>query len=168
MWCILKCHPGKTEEVIKSCRRQISHQILRDIFVFTSDRMKRYEGSWHMEKRQLFPDCIFVETTNPAALSEQLEPCRKFLQTPEEGGLFWAVPADAEEFLKKLCGEEHHLCMSQGYIRDGITHVIHGPLVGMERRIRKIDRHKRTANVEMPAGGLGTFLQAGLEITSKS
>ena len=59
---------GKTEEVIKSCRRQISHQILRDIFVFTSDRMKRYEGSWHMEKRQLFPDCIFVETTDPAAV----------------------------------------------------------------------------------------------------
>lgn len=168
MWCILKCHPGKTEKVIKSCRSEISHQILRDIFVFTSDRMKRYEGNWHVEKKQLFPDCIFVETQDPDVLEEQLEPCRTFLQASKEGSLVWLVPSEEEEFLKELCGNEHHLCMSQGYIRNGIPHVIHGPLVGMERRIRKIDRHKRTANVEMPAGKPGTFLLAGLEITSKS
>ena len=74
----------------------------------------------------------------------------------------------AEEFLRSLCGKEHHLGMSRGYIKDGETHVINGPLVGMERRIRKIDRHKRIARVMLPAGEPGRLMAAGLEITSRS
>lgn len=168
MWCMLKCHPGKAEEILQSCRRQISDQILRDIFVFTYDRMKRYEGSWHVEKMQLFPDCIFVETADPSTLVGQLESYREFLHISEDRKILWPLSPEEETFLRELGGSEHHLGMSQGYIHNGITHIIHGPLVGMERRIRKIDRHKRTANVAMPAGGLGPFLLAGLEITSKS
>ena len=76
MWCVLKCHLGKAEEIMSSCRRNIPNDVLRDIFVFTYDRMKRYQGSWHVERYQMFPDYIFMETGDAAALSEHLKPYR--------------------------------------------------------------------------------------------
>lgn len=168
MWCVLRCKPQKTEELMRSCRNHIPEEVLRDIFVFTCDRMKRYQGNWHVEKKEMFPGYVFMETGDMPALSEYLEPYREFTQVLENGGMLRRVEPEEETFLRELCGKKHHLGLSQGYIRDGITHVVHGPLVGLERRIRKIDRHKRIANVAMPAGKLSSSLLAGLEITSKS
>ena len=49
-----------------------------------------------------------------------------------------------------------------------MTHITHGPLFGMERRIRKIDRHKRIARIEAPLKHISDSLLAGLEIVSKA
>ena len=57
--------------------------------------------------------------------------------------------------------------MSQGYIKNGITHIVTGPLVGMERRIRKIDRHKRLANIEMPMQGMENLCRQALRSLPK-
>lgn len=168
MWCVLKCHQGKAEEVAEALRKKIPADILRDIFMFTYERMKRYQGSWHIETAELFPDYVFMETDDIAALSGEMEPYRAFVQVLEGTDMLWRVPEAEEEFLRSLCGKEHHLGMSWGYIKDGETHVINGPLVGMERRIRKIDRHKRIARVMLPAGEPGRLMAAGLEITSRS
>ncbi|MCC2256046.1 antiterminator LoaP [Ruminococcus sp. CLA-AA-H200] len=168
MWCVLKCHSGKAEEIIASCSRNISDDILHDIFVFTYDRMKRYQGSWHVEKQQMFPDYVFMETEDAAALAESLEPYRRFVHILEGADMLQRIEPEEELFLRRLCGHDHHLKMSEGYIRNGITHVIRGPLVGMERRIRKIDRHKRIASIAIPAKGAERAMPAGLEITAKS
>ena len=168
MWCILKCRPGRSEEIMVSCRRTIPGNILQDIFTFTCDRMKRYQGSWHIEETPMFPDYVFLETGNIRALSECLEPYRNFVCVLEDGRLLRTVAPEEEELLRRLGGREHHLGISQGYIRDGITHVTKGPLVGMERRIRKIDRHKRIAWIEYPTDESRAPFTAGLEITSKT
>lgn len=168
MWFVLKCDPGKAEEIMEFCREHISGQILHDIFTFTYDRMKRYEGSWHIETKPLFPEYIFFETADPEALSEQLEQHCASITRQGNGRLLAKILPEEETFLRKAGGQEHHLKMSQGYIKNGITHIVTGPLVGMERRIRKIDRHKRLANIEMPVRGMDKPVQAGLEITSKS
>ncbi len=168
MWCVLKCRPGKAEEIMTSCRRNISDEILRDVFVFTYDRMRRYEGSWHLETRPMFPNYIFLETGDPKALYKQLEAYRGITELLDENGKLRIVQPEEECFLRDLCGEQHHLEMSEGYILNGMTHIIRGPLVGMERRIRRIDRHKRTASVAVPDGDQGRLVTAGLEITSKN
>lgn len=168
MWCILRCQSEKTEQIMESCRRNISGQVLRDVFTFTYERMRRYEGSWHTETRSMFPGYIFLETEKPDELSEALEPYRGVVSVMENDRLLLRVQPEEEELLRSLCGREHHLAMSQGYIRDGITHITEGPLVGMERRIRRIDRHKRLADIASPVQGMEGPVQAGLEITSKS
>ena len=155
MWCVLKCRPGRAEEIMASCRKTIPGRIMQDIFVFTYDRMKRYQGAWHV-------------ADDITALSQQLEPCREFALVLEDRTMLRRVEPEEEAFLRKLGGPDHHLEMSVGYIRDGVTHVVEGPLVGMERRICKIDRHKRIANILIPAGGLEKSLTAGLEITAKN
>lgn len=168
MWCVLKCHPGQAEEIMESCRKNISEQVLHDIFMFTCERMRRYEGHWHTETSLMFPNYIFMETDRPEMLSKTLQPYRSFVQVLENDRLLLCLDPEEEEFLRDLCGREHHLAMSQGYIQNGITHISHGPLVGRERQISRIDRHKRLANIASPMLGIAGMVQAGLEITSKS
>ena len=74
---------------------------------------------------------------------------------------------EPESFLRGFLGEKQHLHMSRGHIREGQTYITEGPLRGKEKMIRKIDRHKRLARLELPvADGIQT-LYAGLEIFSK-
>ncbi|MCH1982922.1 hypothetical protein MCG98_10135 [Ruminococcus sp. OA3] len=70
--------------------------------------------------------------------------------------------------LKKLYGPEHHLAMSRGVIREGITYVTEGPLMGRENMIRKIDRHKRIARLGEGVSNHEKEIKAGLEIILKS
>lgn len=165
MWCVLKCRPGKSEETMALCRRMIPKDILQDAFLFTCDRMRRYQGSWHIERTSMFPDYVFLETGDIRALSECLKLHRETADVLEDSSMPRRVEPEEETLLRRLGGREHHIGISQGYIRDGITHVTQGPLVGMERRIRKIDRHKRIAWIEYL---VGRSFRAGLEITSKS
>ncbi len=67
-----------------------------------------------------------------------------------------------------MCRTKRHLSMSEGYIKNGQTHITKGPLMGWEKRIRKIDRHKRLARLEFPVKSVLTMVPAGLEIKSKS
>ncbi len=73
MWYALKCHPGKEEEILESCRQELDSRILCDAFLFTYDQMKRYEGSWHVEKKQMFPQYIFLEIKNKEGFLKCLE-----------------------------------------------------------------------------------------------
>ena len=57
--------------------------------------------------------------------------------------------------------------MSKGVIRDGNAVITKGPLKGRERLIRKIDRHKRIAEIEIPIGSDKKRVAVGLEIYKK-
>lgn len=126
----------------------------------TYDRMKRYQGQWHVEQGIAFPDIIFLESEDPDTLEQELhDKCpdsRMIRLSTEQKGLF-----------TQLFGEEKHMSLSKGHIRQGQTCVTQGPLQGKEALIRKIDRHKRLARLEVPAGEGLLQMYGGLEILAK-
>ena len=84
----------------------------------TYDRMKRYQGQWHVEQGIAFPDIIFLESEDPDALEQELhDKCpdsRMIRLSSEQKGLF-----------AQLFGAEKHMSLSKGHIREGRTHVTH-------------------------------------------
>ena len=60
------------------------------------------------------------------------------------------------------------MSLSKGHIREGRTHVTLGPLLGKEALIRKIDRHRRLARLEVSAGEGHLQMYGGLEILTKN
>ena len=64
-------------------------------------------------------------------------------------------------------GEERVVKHSEGYIACNKVTITSGPLMGMEALIRRIDRHKRMAWMEIEIFGRKIEIQAGLEIISK-
>ncbi len=135
-----------------------------DIFILTFDRMRRYEGTWHLERQLMFPGYVFLESEDREVLSEKLESCGLTFRGRQS---LFQVGRKEEEFLKRLCGAAHHLAMSRGVLHQGSPRITEGPLKGMEKRISRIDRHKRLARVEMMIRPDNHYIQAGLEITEK-
>ena len=165
IWYVLYCPNHREQDIIRSCRQHLTGQALKDVFCFTYDRMRKYEGSWHVEQQSMFPDYVFLESEDGERLARELKQYRSFLMILGEKETLIPIGREEEAFLRGLCGRSHHSAMSKGYIRNGRTHVTEGPLKGKERMIRKIDRHKRIAKLEMP----GSFrnVNVGLEIYEK-
>ena len=165
IWYVLYCPNHKEQDIIRSCRQHLTDKALRDAFCFTYDRMRRYEGSWHVERQSMFPDYVFLESEDGERLAEELEQYQSILTVLGGQGALTPVCGEEEQFLRGLCDGSHHSGMSRGYIRNGHTHITEGPLQGKEKLIRKIDRHKRLAKLEMPGNLRG--VNVGLEIYNK-
>lgn len=126
------------------------------ILTFTCDRMRRYEGAWHLEEKTFFPDSFVVKEEEPTFLNE-LQPQQKIILLNREG----------QTFLQEFCGSDHHIALSKGRIRNGKTEVLSGPLCGREHLISRIDRHKRLAQLNVPGMESVGKLCVGLEIVEK-
>ena len=129
--------------------------------------MKRYEGAWHKERRILFPGYLFVITEEIKELAAELNKITGF--TKVLGDKDFLMPlSDAEvNLLKRLGGDEQIVEMSIGVIEHDKIIINEGPMQGLEGFIRKIDRHKRLARIEIEMFGQVVEAQVGVEIVSK-
>lgn len=168
MWYLFRCSREKEEELLRKCREKLDSSILEDAFLFTYDRLRRYEGSWHSEKVSMFPGFICLQSSDGQALSGEL--ARKVflpgvsVQDPDLVPVRW----EEQRFLSGLGGEAHHIPFSRGVIRHGKTFVLEGPLKGREEMITRIDRHKRLAYLRTSHLPQALCVKAGLEITEKA
>jgi transcriptional antiterminator NusG len=151
--------------------------------------MRRYEGAWHTEKRLLFPSYVFLESENRTLLLEELRergmeafflkelgerrrnlfPAKKPVKSEaaKKGIPLLCIKQAEERFLKDLYGDSRNLKMSRGIVKNGVTQVTAGPLKGLEKRICRIERHKRLVKLKMPTEQSIGYIMAGLEITEK-
>lgn len=136
--------------------------------MFSYESLKKYEGQWHLERLPLFPGYVFLESNMPKKLISCLEDHPYICAGLDIDAELMVLKQEEEELLKQLYGPEHHLAMSRGYIKDGITYVTEGPLTGRESMIRKIDRHKRMASLNVDMFQSNEEMKAGLEIVTKS
>lgn len=134
------------------------------MFIFTYDRLRRFEGAWHLERKLLFPSHVFLESENEDLLLEEFQ---KWSVAEKQENPLIQMKKEEEQFLRILCGTEHHLKISRGIICKGVAHITEGPLKGMENRICKIDRHKRLAQITITMRSDYGSIPAGLEITEK-
>lgn len=145
MWYVLKCRAGQEERLIRSCRQHLSAQAVTDVFQFSSERMKKYLGAWHLDTCRLFPGYIFLESGDPKQLWTELREYQEITEILEQDGLLLPVSREEQAYLQALCGKSHVLGVSRGVIRDGRFVARQGPLQGRETWIRRLDLHHRVA-----------------------
>lgn len=71
------------------------------------------------------------------------------------------------ELLMRIGTDEQLVEMSSGIIENDRVRILSGPLMGMEGNIRRIDRHKRIAYLEIEMFGRTVEMKVGLEIIRK-
>lgn len=150
IWYALKCPEGKEKDYAEKYQRQVSPDRLQEVICFEYQKMIRYKGRWHLERRKLLPGWIFLSGTEDME-SDRMNPL---------------IPCETP-FLKLLCQEENLIGISKGIIKDGKSIITSGPLKGRECLIRRIDRHKRTAEIEIPLADTSMRVTVGLEIYEK-
>ena len=167
MWYVIQVRTGMEEEIRQQCEKVIEKDILERCFIPYCEQMKRYHGEWHKERKILFPGYVFLVSDDEETLFFRLKNViglTKLIGTGTE-----IVPLEEEEirFLRELGKEEQIVSMSEGFIKNDRVVVTKGPLKGNEGMIRKIDRHKRRAYLEVEMFGRKIETQVGVEIVEK-
>jgi len=160
IWYLLKCPKENEEDYRDKCHEFVDAGELREVICFQYQRLMRYAGEWHVESRPLLPGYIFLSGSGAVALKRKqghgvgmereisLSPC-------------------APPLMKELCQDGSLIGMSRGIIKNGTPIVTSGPLRGREGLIRRIDRHRRTAEIGIPITGQEERVTVGLEIYQK-
>ena len=128
---------------------------------------RRYLGQWHSEKRLLFPGYIFAVTDRVDQLYNQLKKVPEFTRILGTGDDIVPLSKSEESLLRRLSEDSETVGMSYG-VQEGDRIIIkEGNLKGFESKIRKIDRHKRKAWIDIDLLGTERLVEVGLEIVEK-
>ena len=157
---------AKVEECI---RRFVDEALVGEIFVPRFETMRRWKGEWHKRAERLAPGYLFVETHDAEKLALQLRRVPAFTKVLGNNEVF--IPLNDEEvaWLNAFTGGDRRVIeMSEGIVEGSKVIVLRGPLRGHEAEIKRIDRHRRMAELEVSMLGRMKTIRLGLEIISKS
>lgn len=161
--------PGGRECAARDLLVKLLGDRVRECFVPLCEVMRRRGGEWRREAQRLFPGYVFVTTDDIAGLAQSLRELPFFAKVI--GGhdeVYVALLPEEVAWLQALTNVESHTVeLSSGVIEGDEVKIWKGPLKGQEARIKKIDRHKRLAFVEMHMFGRTKVIKVGLEIVSK-
>lgn len=163
MWCVLATKVGREELIQQMCKRHLNKKIYSRCMFPLCEQREHYRGTWHTKLEKVFPGYLFFDTGDPDELSRQL---RKEKIMAQNDKLFVLTPEDVQCLL--FFGRTGVFPMSQGIIVNGRVIILSGPLVGEESRIRKVDRHKRRAWLQIKLFGKPYTVVVGLEISQKT
>ena len=169
MWYVIQVRTGTEREIIRQCQTVIPKETLEKSFLPCFEEMKRYQGAWHKEQKLLFPGYVFLVAGSCEAkkIRRDLWKVKGALGLLEIDGELAVITDEEVDFLLALSGQEKMVRFSEGVIEQSKVRVYSGSLVGMEKYIRKIDRHKRRAVLEMPMFGEKQKMLVGLEIVER-
>lgn len=165
--CDAGAHRHRRKHPLSVSAVLISSNVLERCFIPYYQQKKRFQGEWHIQERILFPGYVFLIAENPEKLVNGLRKViglTKLIGTGDE-----IVPLVQEEIdlLMKIGTDKQLVEMSSGIIENDRVQILAGPLMGMEGNIRRIDRHKRTAYLEIEMFGRTVEMKVGLEIIRK-
>lgn len=167
MWYVMQVRTGTEENIRCQCQRLINSNVLERCFIPYYQQKKRFQGEWHIQERILFPGYVFLIAENPEKLVNELRKViglTKLIGTGDE-----IIPLVQEEIdlLMKIGTDKQLVEMSSGIIENDRVQILADPLMGMEGNIRRIDRHKRMAYMEIEMFGRTVEMKVGLEIIRK-
>ena len=100
-WYAVQVTTGKEEETACMCRRVIDSEILQECFTPKGERMRRYEGAWHKEKKILFPGYCFYNRCGRTAYFE-LKKIPELTKILGDGTTFVSLEQDEVSLLKQM------------------------------------------------------------------
>lgn len=169
MLYVIWTEAGKETAVVKEMQAVLAQGLCSEIFILRYENVLRREGVYRIERRNLFPSYVFVETDNPKELFLEL---RRVINLTvlrsdknEEGYTFLPVSESEEEFLRKLInGNENYIVTLSLVSYDARKRINRaaGPLKYFMDKITQIDNRHRRAFVEMEFLGIPRRLVFGI------
>ncbi len=139
-----------------------------EAFVPICRREQRRAGQLIQIEKVMFPGYVFLVTAVPEDLFLRLKKVPRLTKMLRVGDDIMPISEKEEDVIRRLINKEHIVEMSRGYIKGDKVVVEEGPLVGLEGIIKQINRHKRTAKIELQLEDKTINVIVGLEIVSKT
>ncbi len=140
---------------------------------------KKIRGQWVTRYKKLFPGYVFLITDDIESLYEELKKVPTFTKVlGREGERFFPLSENEVEWLKKLMNISENTLPDRfeavvaisniGFDENDRVVVKDGPLKNLSGCIKKINLHKKIAEVELDFMNKKTTIYLGLEYVRKS
>lgn len=166
MWYVVQVMSGHEHKIAELCKNQLMTE-KEEIFVPMYERKKKIKGNWELKQAVLFPGYIFFCTDNIETIFLQLKDVKELTKILRTGEDFTPLHETETAFLKQFGRKEHIVEMSVGYIEGDKVIITSGPMMNWDGSVKKIDRHKKIAVLEIEFFGRITDVTVGLEIVEK-
>ena len=171
MWYVAQVSSGQEAATRDMCKRMVDPAIMQDCFIPEYETMRKEKGEWRSIRRLLFPGYLFLVSDAVLDLSAALRNVPAIVKLlGQSDGEDDILPLSEweEDWLRAFTDETHCIRMSEAVIEGDVITVTRGPMLGHEAIIKKIDRHKRRALIEVSMFGRTTTATIGLEVIRKS
>lgn len=168
-WYVVQVFRGKEDIFIDRLKQY------GDYNVFTPKQVQLFKRKDRVIKvlKPMFAGYIFVETDEDYKTFREfyqqsisiIEGCIKVLKYKDE---VEALYPQERLFIERFVNKDRVIDSSIGFIEGDHIKIIEGPLVGNESLIKKINRHKRTALVEITLFGELQSIELSCEIIAKT
>lgn len=171
-WYILFTRTGQEEKAEQLLKSQLDNNIIMP-FIPMLQTIFKYSGRVKIELKPLFPGYVFIESEVPSV--EIIKMTRNIVTASKdiirflhyEDACDIAMREHEKNMLLKLCNDDHYIESSRGIVEGTRVYIKEGPLMGLESIIRKIDRHKRQAIIDLDFMGAIRHISVALEVIEK-
>ena len=164
---VLQTMAGRERKLKEAVERGVSG--VGECYIPEREVAEKRDGRWVRAVKRLLPGYVFVRTDDPDTLAAGLRGLPGFSRLlGVSGERFLPLTPGEEAWLGALANPDTHVVeLSQGVIEGDRVRVSAGPLMGLESAIRKVDRHKRAAWIEVSLMGRTKLVKVGMEIVRK-
>ncbi len=167
MWYVVQTMAGQEQDCLAVCRAKINQSLYKEMFVPLYIDKMRFQKQWHDVKKVLFPGYFFVDTEKIRDVAEELARIDRFTKLLRNAEEIAPIRDEEQKFLRSMMNEAHVVECSQGMIIGDRVCITEGPLRNHYGFIRKVDRHRREARLEINFFGRMTPVKVGLQIVTK-
>lgn len=175
-WVILFVRTGLEETVVGALKETLDADRYLP-FLPTKETPRRSKGVIGKERKLLFPGYVFIQTEIEAGLiAGKLRTALRGIARRKDIFTILHYGDDEKDvamreaerlYWERLFDSDFCVAGSKGFIEGDVIRITSGALVGMESRIKRVDRHKREAVVEMEVMGASREVRIMLEVTAK-
>lgn len=168
MWYVVQTMAGREFAVCRLIESLVESDVLEECFVPQYEVQKQFRGEWRTCAATLFPGYLIVVTERIDELEARLRRVPAFTRVLGNDGGFVPLERDEVAWIDAFTEKGHRTVgVSEGIIDGDRIVVLRGPLRGHEGWIRKINRRKRTAYLEIDMFGRTIHTKIGLGIVRK-
>jgi transcriptional antiterminator NusG len=166
-WYVIQVITGREERICSSIKQTLDPALFKYCFVPQRESLYKKEGKYISINKPLFPGYLFLITDHIEQVHSCICKMPHIIRILGTGNRFIPLEEKEVEVLCKFTDKAFNVSLSKGFIVGNEITITEGPLQGQEGRIRKIDRHKRIAIIEVSFLGKGTKVRVPLEIIEK-
>ena len=169
MWYVVQVNTGHEVQAKQLIDRFADGQGLKECFVPQYETMKHFRGEWRPYKAPLFPGYLIVISNDVEALERDLRKVPTFTRLLGNDDMFIPLAPADQSWIEEFTESNHRVVsVSEGIIEGDEITITSGPLMHHTGWIRKIDRHKRLAYLEIQMFGRTITTKVGLNLVRKA
>lgn len=168
-WLVLQVTPGREDAAARRVLA-VAGDTVCDCFALRRQTFFRERGVWGVRESSAYPGYLFAIVRNMDAFLDAFSLIARDdirLVAPDGAGTCACLTAREARLVVELTGGTHVIEASTGRIVEGRLVVERGPIRGREDLVTKIDRHRRSAWLDMGLPG-SPSVSVALEVVSKS